>query len=273
MKNTEIVETFCIVDDYLRAIEHKDYHNSRVSTSEILTTAIIAAKEFGGNYKKSREFLQEFGYIPQMLSESQFVRRLNAIEENVLHDIFSIMAKAYKLSNPKKHFIIDSFPVPVCSNIRINRCRIYQDKKYKGFRAVQREFFYGVRVHMIISESGMPIEFVLKPGSHHDVKVARSFLFDLPQRSTIHADKAYNDYDLEDRLEFQKLIYLAAIRKKNSKRKQKRVCYRKRKTIETAFSIISRYFPKKIHAITARGFERKIFLFVFAYAISFLLTT
>ena len=43
-------------------------------------------------------------------------------------------------------------------------------------------------------------------------------------------------------------------------------CYRKR--IETTFSGITGYFPKKIHAVTAKGFMLKIILFIFAYTLS-----
>ena len=40
-----------------------------------------------------------------------------------------------------------------------------------------------------------------------------------------------------------------------------------RKYIETVFSGIRRLFPKKIHAVTPRGFELKIVWFVLAFAI------
>jgi hypothetical protein len=40
-----------------------------------------------------------------------------------------------------------------------------------------------------------------------------------------------------------------------------------RKRIETAGSLIERKLPKTIHAVTARGFELKVFLFVLAYSI------
>jgi hypothetical protein len=43
-----------------------------MSTSEALTTAIVAVKFFGGNYEKSRNFLFEHGYISKMLSKSRF---------------------------------------------------------------------------------------------------------------------------------------------------------------------------------------------------------
>ncbi len=44
-----------------------------------------------------------------------------------------------------------------------------------------------------------------------------------------------------------------------------------RKCIETTFSQIKRWMPQSIHAVTARGFELKVFLFVLAYSFNGLL--
>jgi hypothetical protein len=41
-----------------------------------------------------------------------------------------------------------------------------------------------------------------------------------------------------------------------------------RKKIETVGSLIERMLPKSIHAVTAAGFELKIFLFVLAYSMN-----
>jgi hypothetical protein len=41
-----------------------------------------------------------------------------------------------------------------------------------------------------------------------------------------------------------------------------------RKIIETVGSLIERIMPKTLHAVTAAGFELKVFLFVLAYSIN-----
>jgi hypothetical protein len=96
--------------------------------------------------------------------------------------------------------------------------------------------------------------------------------FDVPPSSSIYADKAYNDYELEDLMKESCNIELSPIRKKNSKRVTPPyrvfVQHYHRKRIETAGSLIERVLPKTIHAVTARGFELKVFLFVLAYSIN-----
>jgi hypothetical protein len=67
-------------------------------------------------------------------------------------------------------------------------------------------------------------------------------------------------------------IELSPIRKKNSKRAMPPymvfIQHDPRKRIETAGSLIERILPKTIHAVTARGFELKVFLFVLASSIT-----
>jgi hypothetical protein len=43
-----------------------------------------------------------------------------------------------------------------------------------------------------------------------------------------------------------------------------------RKIVETTGSLIERLLPKSIHAVTAKGFELKVMLFVLASSINFL---
>ena len=43
-----------------------------------------------------------------------------------------------------------------------------------------------------------------------------------------------------------------------------------RKRMETAFSHITNFFPKHIHAVTRRGFELNVLFFILAVAMSFL---
>ena len=146
-----IITIFYTCDEYLKAMGHKDDKQARISASEIITIAIVAAKFFGGNYETSRWFLVSHGYI-KTISKSRFVRRLNALDIEILQGFFATMAQAFKLANEDGDYVIDSFPVPVCANIRINRCRIYRNEKYRGFSATRDDYFFGIRVHMLVTK-------------------------------------------------------------------------------------------------------------------------
>ncbi len=66
--------------------------------------------------------------------------------------------------------------------------------------ASQRKYFYGIKVHALMSGSGIPAEIVLSHGSCSDISAFHGFNIHLPKGSVIPADKAYNDYSLEDSL-------------------------------------------------------------------------
>lgn len=269
----DIITIFYICDEYLNAIGFKDDKQARMSTSEVLTTAIVAAKFFGGNYETSRRFLLSHGYIKTMLSRSRLTRRLNAIDRSILQGLFTTMAQSFNLANEDGVYVLDSFPIPVCANIRIERCKIYRNEKYRGFSAARDDYFFGIRVHMLVTKTGQPVEFIIEPGSVSDIKVAQLFKFNIPKKAKIHADKGYTNYGFEDHLEFSRQIHLLAVRKENAKRKDRGVCKKTRKIVETVFSSITSLFGRTIHAVTARGFELKVIMFIFAYSMKFKVAT
>jgi hypothetical protein len=93
---------------------------------------------------------------------------------------------------------------------------------------------------------------------------------DLPKGSSLYGDSAYTDYEYEEILEKRQI---RVIMQRNSYRphlfEDWQDLKRCRGTIETTFSRISSYLPKKIHAITDAGFELKIMGFIIALAINF----
>jgi len=266
----QIITIFCICDEIFKQQGFNDDPQCRMSSAEVITTVIVASCYFGGNHEQARHFLKEHGYIPSMLSKSQLNRRFHMLGEDALSTIFSVISKYFKTTNTNNEFAVDSFPVKVCENIRIKRCKIYHTEEYRGYMSGKKQYFYGLRVHMITSTTGEPIEFVLAPGSNNDVKILKQMNLDLPKNSTLYADKAYNDYTHEDLAKEAAGIHIIADRKKNSRRPME-ACLKYihgilRKPIETAFSCITRLFPKSIHAVTAKGFELKVGAFILAYA-------
>ena len=118
------------------------------------------------------------------------------------------------------------------------------------------------------NEKGLPVEYKILPGSIADITAFREFNFDLPKSSVIYADKAYNDYVLEDILRDVD-IHLSPMRRKNSKRSKSQsevfIDHLKRKLIETVGSSINRLMPKSIHSVTSSCFELKILIFLMGY--------
>lgn len=77
----QIIAIYCICDDLLINLYHKEDNQARMNDSEVMTTAIVAALYHGCNYEKARVMLKCFNFIPDMLGESRFNRRLHRIKE------------------------------------------------------------------------------------------------------------------------------------------------------------------------------------------------
>ena len=270
--DTQIILVYCLCADLLDALDHREDKQCQVSDAEIMTIGIVAALKFGGNYNSARLMLKEQGYIPGMLGKSRFSRRLHRVKPYFL-TLFSVLGEGWKAESEENIYVVDTYPIPVCDNIRISRCRLYQDEAYRGYKSSKRRYFYGLKIHMLVSETGRPVEFFLTCGSFSDTTGLELFDFDLLSGSMVLGDKAYNHYVIEDILEDNE-IHLYPIRKKNSKRPLAGWIHffqhHYRQAVETAGSMIERLLPKSIHATSTAGFELKVVLFCLASSIAWL---
>ena len=265
----QIVAIFTLTSDFLLALHHYEDPQCRMSDAEVMTTALVAALYFGGNFEHARRLLKERRYMPDMLSRSRLNRRLHRVRSKFLL-LFGLLAEQWKALNCDSIYSIDSFPIAVCDNYRIKRNRLYGEEAFRGFIASKKRYFYGVKVHILVTQTGEPVEFFLTPGSFADVSATTLYSFDLPSGSVIYGDKAYNLYEWED-LMTEADLQLLPIRKKNSRRPLPSwMLYWQhvdRKRVETTASLINRKLPKSIHAVTAVGFELKVVLFILATSI------
>ena len=264
----EIIAIYCWCDLILKHLTIKEDIRSAISNAEVITTAIVAVRLFSGNFESARRFLGEHGYIPNMLSKSRLNRRLHMLGHELIADLQGVIGEFFKAANPNQEYVIDSFPVPVCENIRIFHSKIYSNEKFRGYQASKKRYFYGLKVHMLVTVDGRPVEFILTPGSCADVSAFKELDLNLPDGAVVYGDKAYTDYEEEDLLLEVAGVELKPQRKNNAKRRFCRcmeyIIDRQRKMVETVFSGIARLFPKHIHAVTSRGFELKVALFACA---------
>jgi len=269
--DTSIVFVYCLCDDLLKALRHWEDPQCEVGDAEILATALVAARYFGGNQANAQQFLFEQRYFSRRLSRSRFSRRLHRCA-HLLEPLFEVLADVGRGLNEESLYIIDSFPVAACDNYRIRRCRRYRGEAWRGYQASKRRYFYGVKIHLVVAASGQPVEFVLAPGADADVAVFRRLRLDLPENATLTADRAYTDYVYEDQINEAGLSF-TPLRKENSKRPLGAalayLMLAARKAVETTGSLIERLLPKHIHSVTARGFEIKLGCFVIACALGF----
>jgi hypothetical protein len=263
-------ELYCIIDDLLKAIGHEEDPRRVMSDAEVLTTALVAARYFGGNLEHSRKFMKSTGLVPRMLSRSRLCRRLHQVAE-LAHKLFHQLGHVLKQMSVSGHYLLDSFPVAVCDNIRIARSRMLKGEQWRGRICSKRRYFYGVKVQVLATEEGVPVEIAYLPGEASDVRGLEVLPLAVPEGSQLFMDSGYTDYAAEDAAQELDGVTFAVQRKRNSKRWDEplRAYYKQlmRKRIESVFSQITALFPRHIHAVSFRGFLLKVTLFIIAFAL------
>jgi hypothetical protein len=270
----KIITIYCFFDELLKALGYKDDAQAQLTTAEIMTIATVAAEFFTGNQQKALDLLTSHGYI-KPFSKSRFNRRLHRVPESLWQFSLYAMAQIHQRANPERLHIVDTFPLPVCRNIRIKRCRIYRDEAFRGYCASKKEYYFGLKVCVIVTEAGAPVELLLNPASTADVVALRSMDLDLPEEipeeSTLIGDTGFLDRELESALREEAGINWIVPRRKNMKDQLdgclQYICNFHRKRVENTFSLLAERLARSVHAVTKRGFELKAFLTVLAFAI------
>lgn len=262
---------YYIIDEFLKNSFHNEDKQVTMNDSEIIFTYLVSFQYFSGNYFKTLFFLKQNSLMSKILSSSRFSRRLNRLKTR----IEEIMGLLFEISKniSEKEFCIDSFPLEICKLVRMKRSKLLQGKEYLGYNASKDEYYYGFKIHLLVSRTGGIVEFDFTPASEHDGVAFKIFNFDLPEASEVFADKAYNNYLQEELLKETANINFLPVRKSNSKKADNTVSSNyvrkgKRKIIESIIGNIQGLFPKKIHATNVNGLIMKIVGFILSYNFS-----
>lgn len=265
---------YVVADEVLRLLNVEDDPQCKMTNAEVMAFAIVSARFFSANHRLTRYLLKQLKLFPEILSNSRLNRRVRNIPWVYWIAVFRFLSFLSVNAKDTCHFAVDSFPVDYCQKNRIDKRKNFLDPGYIGFAASKKRYFCGIKVHMVVTNQGRPVEMHFRPGSESDINILWKMELDIPAHSTLYADGAYNCFDLEDILKDENITLLAkrGAQSKNRVRtvQEEKLISSKRQIIETAFSSITALFPKSIKASTEEGFLRKVFCFVLAYSASFL---
>ncbi len=239
---------------------------SRSSAAEILTVAVLAAKYFQNHHERASGILVKLGYI-RPVSVSRFSRRLHALGD-WLYGIVCLLGEVFTQGTV---YLIDSMPLPVCKRARAGRCRKVGGKAFCGYCAAKREKFFGWRLHLICTETGIPVSFDLLPACEHDLTPVHELTLVLPEGATLFGDKGYvSDPDAVSLLAACGVRLVSARRKNRSPNRWADDYdlrhYRKR--IETVYSQLEAMGIQRLHARTNVGFDLKTWASLLALTFS-----
>lgn len=146
-----------------------------LSDSEVLTL-MLCGQWFGTSERAFVRHVSEHwtGYFPNMLTQSAFNRRSRDLcgvviaLSGVVAEELGAYASAYQA--------IDSVPVPLARRCRGDRHRLFADEASIGKGGSDRDFYYGCKLLISVSDDGVITGFVLAPASTEDRWVAENFL-------------------------------------------------------------------------------------------------
>ena len=217
----------------------------KVSDESILVLLLLQA-ELG--ITSQRHFYTICHLFPcgQLLERSRFNRR-----SKQLIWLVQLIRKAMSEMLPSdKLAIIDSFPLPLCQPVRNHRASIFKGLADIGYNASKHLWFYGFKVHMLVTLSGYILNYVVTPASVHDIKVVYELLEGCKQ-SVILGDLGYLSSELKKDLE-QEGYHLWTPFRKNMTVSEEHNNWKvmaMRRTIETRFSELCRLFDIE-HTLT-----------------------
>ena len=271
--NENAIAIFCICDEVIKAVGLTGDPQQKMTDAEVMSFALISALYYQADYRTTSLVSMSLGYFSSILSHSRIVRRIHAIPHGIWWLVFSVL-KMYLRKTKSDYFIVDSFPVKAYENHKSFRAKIFRGKEYHGYTASKKQYFFGIKVHMIVDEFGVPIEFCFTSGSTSDITGLKFLPCELPEGTILFSDRAYTDYALEDDLKQMAQLQLVPKRKESHKKQHSQslvfILNLVRNRIETVFSSIISRMPRNIRARTERGFYLKVLFFIIAYLVNLL---
>ena len=152
--------------------------------------------------------------------------------------------------SPNNIVIIDSFPLSLCQPVRNHRAHVFNELADIGYNSSKRLWFYGFKVHMLVTLSGYILNYVVTPASVHYIRAVDDLLENCSQPYVL-ADLAYLSYELREQLK-QKGYHLWTPLRQNMARAKQHNHWKlmaMRRTIETRFSELCAFLMSNKHQL------------------------
>ena len=237
---------------------------TKISDSSILAMLIWQA-ELG--IESQRRFCKFF----VGLSHSRFNRRSRQLLP-LIYLIRHVLNQEVDLSG--KILIIDSFPVPVCQPVRNYRVKIFHDMADIGYKATKKVYYYGFKVHAIVSDDGYLLDYAVTKASVHDAKETTELMANAhPVNHYLLGDEGYLGKDLAFKLKQMGYKLWTPYRKntQGAKEHNDHQLMAIRRTIESDFSLLSYYNAENNRARSLTGFQERLEVAVLAYNMAYCL--
>ena len=182
-------------------------HPRHLHPSEGMTLR-IAFHQSG--YRTFQHFYLRHVYVywpaefPHLVSYSRFVQRKKEVLERLSVYLSANLAPCSGIS------FVDSTRLRVCVNPRISSHKVFAGRA--GRSKTSMGWFYGFKLHLILTDTGELLDVALTPGNPDD----RTPLWAIPEghlRGSLYGDRGYISFDLREKLRQQGINLVYKVRK------------------------------------------------------------
>lgn len=281
-KATVLTTIFTIVDDVMKASPaiqqalKRPGRKPHLSDSEVVTVALY--QELIGEPREDHFFrLYAEGlrsYFPGLNERSRYNRRKRDLWSVILAVRMSLLIALG--ASEADTAVIDSAPTPCVGYKRSKLATDFAGQSHYGVCSSKAMKYYGVKLHNLVTLTGIILDFMLTSAAPHDSQPVMEFLEQHQERLIeVLGDKAYNNEFLQTMAWEELRIVLSAPRKANQEKvgtKEERDCYsRWRLVVERANSQLQEQFHLSKHYAKSRwGLMTRVAAKVTAHTIGIL---
>jgi len=117
---------YCIIDNLSKKVTAILKSRHKTTDSEFVTTIIIVARNLSSNFVRTHNYMHSV-HKTNSPYKSNFICIYHRLK-HMVNNLFYGLTNVLKQLNTICVYLVDSFTVEVCKNIRISRYRLYSVK-------------------------------------------------------------------------------------------------------------------------------------------------
>jgi hypothetical protein len=253
----------CLIDGNIKVYRHPP----KMTDLEIITLSIcqealaIDSENFFWSKLKT-DYSKDFPNLIHITRYNHRRKYLNGYVQKVNVALASI------LNEGENAYIVDSMPVPICKNSRENSLKIckenFETAPDKGYSAVNKQYFIGYKLHLVISIRGVYSSMDLSKASVHDLKYLTDIKHSGLNNCLLLGDRGYLSSSQQIDLFNYAKIDLQTPKRSNQKDYEEYapIFKHNRKRIETIFSqltdhlLMKRNYAKRFLGLSTRTISK-----------------
>jgi hypothetical protein len=210
----QYVSILCFVSAQLSSIQiHLQRRNLHLlkQKDEVIIAVHVLGKLLGFTSERAwHRFVIGNLFSKDLFPErSRYNRRCRALG-------FAIKWMRHQLAKRGQHHayaVVDSLPIELCHSARMHRVKRFRGIADIGYCASKKIAFYGLKLHLQVTDQGLPMGYVVTEASCHDRVAAETVMTQIPHPYNL-GDKGYISQKLQKKLyEEHRVAFWTPVRK------------------------------------------------------------